>query len=233
MSLNVKACIITGAGRGIGRATAQRLTAAGMNVLAVARTAADLDETVQSTRDHSGQCLVEVADVTDRAQVDRAVARARKKFGRIDALINNAGLAPLSPVATMTDDAFARTNAVNINAVFYTCRAAWPDLTATRGCIINLSSMASTDPFPGFAAYGAAKAWVNLFTRALADEGKPSGIRAFAVAPGAVETTMLRGAFPDFPAAETLAPEEVAGLIETLLDERCRYASGQTVIIRK
>jgi NAD(P)-dependent dehydrogenase (short-subunit alcohol dehydrogenase family) len=233
VSLQGKCCIVTGAGRGIGRAIASRLTAAGANVLAGARTAADLDQTVAATRSNSGKCAGQVADVTDRPQVERLIARARSEFGRIDVLINNAGLAPLSPIASMSDDAFAACNAVNINAVFYACRAAWPDLTTSRGCIINVSSVASVDPFPGFAVYGAAKAWVNLFTQAIAAEGKPVGIRAFAVAPGAVETAMLRGAFPDFPADQTLSPDDVAGLVEALLDERCRYASGQTILIRK
>ena len=84
-----------------------------------------------------------------------------------------------------------------------------------------------------FAAYGAAKAWVNLWSKALADEGRAYGIRVFAVAPGAVETQMLRGAFPDFPSNETLQPSDVADVIHALAQPACRYVSGQTVFVKK
>jgi NAD(P)-dependent dehydrogenase (short-subunit alcohol dehydrogenase family) len=123
--------------------------------------------------------------------------------------------------------------AVNIHSVFFGCRAAWPLLRRSRGTIINVSSMAAVDPFPGFAAYGASKAWVNTFTRGLADEGRAHGIKVFAVGPGAVETGLLRQRFPDFPAERTLQPDDVAGMVEWLLDERCQYATGQTIYVRK
>jgi NAD(P)-dependent dehydrogenase (short-subunit alcohol dehydrogenase family) len=232
MPLEGKGCIVTGAGRGIGRAVAGRLTAAGANVVAVARTQTDLDETVSQVAGNSGKCIGLVTDVTDSTQVRRLIDRARQELGRIDALINNAGLAPLSSVASMSDDLFNQVNSVNINAVFYTCRAAWQELTTSRGTIVNVSSLAAYDPFPGFAVYGASKAWVNLFTKAIAAEGKKAGIKAFAVAPGAVETQMLRSSFPNFPAAQTLDPDHVAGVIEMLLDQRAAYASGETIQVK-
>lgn len=232
MDLTGKVCIVTGAGRGIGRAIVFRLAAAGAGVVAAARTQSDLETTVAQAGNCGGKCIGVVTDVTDSAQVSRLVGRTRDEFGRIDALINNAGTAPLGPVASMTDDQFDLVNAVNINAVFYTCRAAWHELAASRGTIINVSSLASFDPFPGFAVYGASKAWVNLFTKAIAAEGKKVGIRAFAVAPGAVETQMLRAAFPNFPAGQTLSPDHVAAAIEWLLDERVQYSSGDTITVK-
>lgn len=232
MPLKDRACIITGAGRGIGRAVAHRLTAAGANVIAVARTQSDLETTVGQASGHAGRCVGVVTDVTDSKQVGRLIERVREEFGRLDVLINNAGLAPLSPVASMTDDLFDQVNAVNINAVFYACRAAWSELSASHGTIVNISSLAAFDPFPGFAVYGASKAWVNLFTKALAAEGRKAGIKVFAVAPGAVETQMLRAAFPNFPAAQTLSPDHVAGLIEMLLDERAQHSSGETIAVK-
>jgi NAD(P)-dependent dehydrogenase (short-subunit alcohol dehydrogenase family) len=230
--LKGKVCIVTGAGRGIGRAIAHRLTTAGAHVVAAARTPSDLETTVSQVSGKAGKCLGVVTDVTDSAQVSRLIGRTREEFGRLDALINNAGLAPLSPVASMPDELFNQVNAVNINAVFYTCRAAWADLSAARGTIVNISSLAAFDPFPGFAVYGASKAWVNLFTKSIAAEGKPLGIKAFAVAPGAVETQMLRAAFPNFPAGQTLDPDHVAGVVELLLDERSRHASGETIAVK-
>ncbi|HOA73414.1 MAG TPA: SDR family oxidoreductase [Phycisphaerae bacterium] len=232
MHLHDKVCIVTGAGRGIGRAIARRLTAAGARVVAAARTASDLDATVAEAGAQSGRCLGVVTDVTDSSQVNRLIERTREEFGRIDILINNAGLAPLSPMASMTDEQFRQTNAVNIDAVFFACRAAWPDLSASRGTIINIASLAAFDPFPGFTVYGAAKAWVVLFTKALAAEGRPLGIKVFAVAPGAVETQMLRAAFPDFPVGQTLPPDAVAAAVEALLDERLQHASGETICVK-
>lgn len=232
MSLQGKVCIVTGAGRGIGRAIARRLTAAGANVAAAARTPADLETTIAQISGNPGRCIGVVTDVTDSAQVNRLVSRTHEEFGRIDVLVNNAGMAPLSPMASMTDELFLQTSAVNINAVFYTCRATWQHLSASHGTIINISSLAAFDPFPGFAVYGATKAWVNLFTKAIADEGKKLGIRAFAIAPGAVETEMLRAAFPTFPAGQTLDPDHVAGMVELLLDERTRPASGQVIQVK-
>ena len=85
----------------------------------------------------------------------------------------------------------------------------------------------------GFAVYGGAKAWVNIFTKAAADEGKPHGIRVFAVAPGAVETRMLRDCFPDFPSADTLAPDDVARLVEACWGSALASCSGQTLFIRR
>lgn len=232
MSLQDKACIVTGAGRGIGRAIVGRLTAAGANVLAVARTASDLEESAGCVRANPGNCLTQAADVTDPAQVEAIIATARKEFGRIDVLINNAGAAPLSPLTKTTDEAFDQCAAVNMKAVFLTCRTAWNDLAASRGTIVNISSLASVDPFPGFAVYGASKAWVNLFTKAIAAEGAKAGIKAFAVAPGAVETQMLRQHFPKFPADQTLEPDAVAAMVGLVLDDRCQYATGQTIFVK-
>jgi NAD(P)-dependent dehydrogenase (short-subunit alcohol dehydrogenase family) len=106
-------------------------------------------------------------------------------------LVNNAGTAPLCPLEQIDDKLLSDTLAVNVQAVVYTCRAAWPALQQSRGTIINISSVAAVDPFPGFSLYGATKAWVNAFTQALAGEGKPLGIRALCVGPGAVETRMF------------------------------------------
>jgi 3-oxoacyl-[acyl-carrier protein] reductase len=101
------------------------------------------------------------------------------------------------------------------------------------GVIINTSSVAAYDAFPGFAAYGAAKAFVVAYTKFLAREGAGVGIRVYGVAPGAVETDMLRGAFPDFPADQALEPYDVAAMFETLLLPACAYSSGQTITVSK
>jgi NAD(P)-dependent dehydrogenase (short-subunit alcohol dehydrogenase family) len=233
MSLAGKCAIVTGAGRGIGRAIALRLAKQGVNVLAVARTAGDLEETAAQAAGLPGSCAAHAADVTCSGQVDGFVKAALERFGRLDALVNNAGVAPLCGLEQITDTLLAETLAVNVQAVVYTCRAAWPALRRSRGTIINLSSMSADDPFPGFALYGATKAWVNVFSRALAAEGKEAGIKVFAVGPGAVETRMLRKAFPEFPADQTLQPDDIAAAVEWLLDERAEHMTGQTLYVRK
>lgn len=226
-------CLLTGAGRGIGRAVALRLTRAGMDVLAVARTEADLKETASLCREHPGRCEIYPADVTCPDEVAAAAGRCVELFGRLDVLINNAGVAPLSALTEITDETYRQAMAVNCDGVFYACRAAWPHLVTSQGVIVNVSSAAAEDPFPGFSVYGATKAWVNTFSRALSDEGRETGIRVYSVAPGAVETPLMRELFPDFPAEKALDPDDVAGMIEVLLDPRCRYASGRTIPIGK
>lgn len=233
MDLQGKAGIVTGAGRGIGRAIALRLASRGMDVLAVARTTKDLKETASHASGMPGKVLPHKADVTRSEQVDAFVRRAVTEFGRLDVLVNNAGAAPLCKIDEITDSLLADTLGVNVRAVVYTCRSAWPALTQARGTIVNISSLSAIDPFPGFALYGGTKAWVNVFTQALAAEGRSLGIKVFALGPGAVETKMLRATFPDLPADQTLHPDDVAAAVEWLLDERAEHASGQTIYVKK
>ena len=155
-------------------------------------------------------------------------------FGRIDALANVAGSAPLQPIPRIKDADLDECLAVNLKSVIYTTRAVWPAFKQQKsGAIVNVSSMASVDPFTGFNMYAAAKAGVNLFTKATADEGKRLGIRAFAVAPGAIETPMLRANFPAkvIPEANALDPILVAGVIRDLLTGARTAEPGETLLL--
>ncbi len=226
--------IVTGGGSGIGRALCVRFAEAGAQVVAASRSRKALEETQTIVQKKGGRCEVESVDVSVAEQVDRLVAAVVDRFGRIDVLVNSAGVAPLGTVDAITPERFDRLVAVNVAGVFYGSRAVFEIMRERGGgVIVNLSSVASVDPFPGLAAYGATKAWVNAWTKGLADEGKEHGIRVYAVAPGAVETPMLRGAFPDFPVEEALAPSDVAELVYTLSQPVCRYVTGQTVFIKK
>jgi NAD(P)-dependent dehydrogenase (short-subunit alcohol dehydrogenase family) len=133
----------------------------------------------------------------------------------------------------LTPEIFDSILAVNVRAIYLTCRAAWSALKASSGVIVNISSIASQDAFSGFAAYGASKSWVNSWTRGLAEEGRPHRIRVFSIAPGGVETGMLRGAFPDYPKESTLEPSEVADMVHAVAQPACRYATGQTIFIQR
>jgi NAD(P)-dependent dehydrogenase (short-subunit alcohol dehydrogenase family) len=226
--------MITGASRGIGLATAKRFAVNGHNLVVAARGAAALGEAMEQIKLLGAEVEAVPTDVSRADGAQELVEIAVRRFGRIDVLVNNAGAAPLSPIDQMTDEDFRAAVDVNIAAVFHTTRAAWPIMRdGGGGTIVNVSSVASIDPFPGFAVYGACKAWVNLFTKAVADEGRPDGIRIFAVAPGAVETEMLRGHFPEFPSDQALEPDEVAGVIEQLCGAAMCCASGDTVFVRK
>jgi len=226
--------VVTGGGRGIGRAVAERFGRTGAQVVAAARTASELEETQRAVEVTGGQCHIEVIDVCVPEAIETLVESAVSKFKRIDVWINNAGVAPLNTIQELDPSQFQAIFTVNIDAVYRGCRAVWPVMRGQGGgVIISTSSLSAFDPLPGFAAYGASKAWVNAWTKALAEEGRPLNIRVNAVAPGAVETRMLRGAFPDFPAEQTLDPSAVADVIFTLAQPACQYVTGQTIIVRK
>lgn len=232
--MNQRVCVISGASRGIGLATALRFARGGWGLVIAARQGAALQAAADRIGAAGAPCEALPVDVGTEAGARELIEVARRRFGRVDVLVNNAGYAPLAPIERFATEDFERAIAVNIAAVFYTTRAVWPTLKAQGGgTIVNVSSMASVDPFPGFSVYGACKAWVNLFTQATAAEGRPLGIRVFAVAPGAVETTMLREHFPEFPREATLDPDEVAGLIEHVCEPPMTHASGQTIFIRR
>jgi NAD(P)-dependent dehydrogenase (short-subunit alcohol dehydrogenase family) len=166
--------------------------------------------------------------------IDALIDGTIRQFGRIDVLVNNAGIAPQSRIEELDPALFETIMSVNVNAVYHGCRAVWPVMKKQGGgVIVSISSLASVDPFPGFTAYGAAKAWVSAWTRGLADEGRRFGIRVYSVAPGAVETKMLRDPFPDFPADQALQPSDVADVAWALAQPECRYVTGQTVFVKK
>ena len=226
--------IVTGGSRGIGRAATRKLAAAGYSVVTCGRDQEELTSLRTELASSGADFKVLSLDIRRQESVENLVATALSHFGRVDVLVNNAGIAPLAPVEKFSTKDFEDCLATNISAVFFTTRAVWPTMQQQKhGTIINVSSYAAVDPFPGFQAYGDSKAWVNLFTKAVAEEGRPFGIRSFAVALGTVETPLMRGLFPDFPVEQTLLPDEVAELFLALLQPACIHASGNTIFYRK
>jgi NAD(P)-dependent dehydrogenase (short-subunit alcohol dehydrogenase family) len=227
-------CVVAGGSAGIGLAAALHFGARGHRVVLCGRDPQALRAAEQEVARVAPDCLALELDLGEPAAPARLIDEAVGRFGRVDVLVNNAGHAPRAPLEQLAAADFERAVAVNVAAVFRATQAVWPVMRRQgSGVIVNVSSLASVDPFPGFSVYGACKAWVNLFTKAAADEGRPLGIRVYCVAPGAVETRLLRGLFPDFPAEQTLAPAEVAALIGSLCAEPLRSASGQTLFVRK
>lgn len=225
--------VVTGGGRGIGRAVCSRFGKDGAQIVAVSRTAAELDQTKALVERAGGRCHVHAVDITQTQPTQAMMQDVIKRFGRIDVLVNAAGVAPLAQIEKLTPETFDSMMAVNVRAIYLTCRAAWPSLKATGGVIVNVSSIASHDPFAGLAAYGATKSWVNAWTRGLAEEGRAHRIRVFSIAPGAVETQMLRGVFPEYPKEDTLDAADVAEMVHAVAQPACRYATGQTIFIQR
>lgn len=225
--------VVTGGGRGIGRAVCIRFAKDGAQIVAVSRTASELAETKSLVERAGGQCHVQAVDITKTEPTQSMMQDVIKRFGRIDVLVNAAGIAPLGMIEELTPEVFDNILAVNVRAIYLTSRAAWPALKTSGGVIVNISSIASLDPFAGFAAYGASKTWVNSWTKGLAEEGRPHRIGVFSIAPGAVETQMLRGAFPTYPKTDTLDAADVADMVHVVSQPTCRYATGQTIFVQR
>jgi NAD(P)-dependent dehydrogenase (short-subunit alcohol dehydrogenase family) len=230
--MNDPVAIITGAGRGIGRATAIELSRRGYRLALAARRGEDLDETARL----AGNGLCVPTDVTDPAQVERLARQTLDRFGRIDAVVNCAGMAPVRSIVEMTHREWRDVIDTNLSAAFYLTKAAWPTFQRQRGgVVVNVSSAAARDPFPGFAAYGAAKAGLNLFGLSAAREGEPIGVRVHTVAPSAVETDMFRALLSpeQYPPEKTLDPTDLARMIALCVTGELRYTSGETIYVHK
>lgn len=226
--------IVTGASSGIGRSAAEMLAERGFAVAMLARTASKLRETEEAIRQRTpdASVLVLPTDVTDPGAVNVAVEAVLADHGRIDAVVNAAGDAPLQPIEQITPELWRQCVDSNLSSVVYMTRCVWPTMKAQgSGTIINISSLSSVDPFRGFNMYAAAKAGVNLFTHCTADEGAEHGIKAVAIAPGAVETPMLRRNFGEkvLPPERTLNPDEIGWVIcECITGDRA-YVPGETI----
>lgn len=169
-----------------------------------------------------GRVLAMTCDVRDPSSVGLAVQTVVSRFGGIDVLVNNAGVGLGQPVAELSHDEWNRIIGTNLTGAFHCCRAAIPHLLARGGgWIVNVSSLASTNPFVGGAAYCASKAGLNAFSESLMLELRHSGIRVTTVLPGSVATG-FSGRAPDSGADWKLHPEDVAQAIESLLDHPAR-----------
>jgi NAD(P)-dependent dehydrogenase (short-subunit alcohol dehydrogenase family) len=184
--------LITGGGRGIGRATALAFAAQGAKVVIASRTAKELNATAKDIKAQGGIVLPIVADVSSKTSVMNLVRVATKKFGAIDMLINNAGvLEPIAPFWKAPHKAWRHNLLINVDGVFLCANAVIPSMMARkRGVIINISSGAARGGRYGWSAYSASKAAVDALTRTMANELKEYGIVVNAVYPGIAETKM-------------------------------------------
>ncbi len=192
--LKGKVAIVTGGGRGIGRAIAVALADAGGAVVVAARTADEIEETAGAIRGNGGTALTVTADVSQPAEVEALVSRAVANFGRVDILVNNSGMqGAIGPLVDNDPALWVQTMNVNLVGTFLCSRAVLPGMIQRRsGKIINLSGGGATAPRPHFSAYAASKAAVVRLTECLAEEVREYNIQVNAIAPGAVNTRMLQ-----------------------------------------
>jgi 3-oxoacyl-[acyl-carrier protein] reductase len=196
-NLSGKVAMVTGGTRGIGLAIAREFLVRGIDVVATARTDAHFAEArdmaksakAETPAKSAGRFECVAADVRDYAQVEKAIGRAVSVFGGLDILVNNAGIGVFSHVAEQSPSQWSELIDTNLTGVFHCCHAAIPQLRRRGGgWIINISSLAGKNPFPGGAAYCASKAGLNAFSEALMQEVRYDDIRVSYVLPGSVRT---------------------------------------------
>lgn len=218
-SLQNQVALITGGGRGIGAATAEALARKGAQVIVASRTESELIATVAALHQVGLKAALIVLDVADEAAVAVAFSRITEEWGRLDILVNNAAILLSGPFAEMAMSDWDRLLAVNLRGAVLCARQAFRLMHERGGSVVNVSSLggvSGTDKFPDYAAYTVSKFAVTGLTEALAAEGRDRNIRVNGVAPGAVDTLMLRQAAPHL--RTRTGPADVAKVIAFLCD---------------
>ncbi|MFE5368903.1 SDR family NAD(P)-dependent oxidoreductase [Streptomyces mirabilis] len=232
--------LVTGASSGIGAATARRLAEDGASVALVARRKGRLDGVAAEIKKAGGTALVVEADITDRPQAEAAVQQAVEHFGRLDTLVNNAGLMLLGPVVGADVDEWERMLAVNVQGLLHTTHAALPHLLKAAEAgprkvadIVNISSIAGRVAWNGYGVYNLTKFGVNGFTESLRQEVTQRHVRVGVLEPGGVDTELgshnnpeVQGAMiaPFYETTEVLTPDDIADGVAYMVT-RPRHAS--------
>lgn len=226
--------VVTGSGSGIGAATARRFAAEGANVVLNGRTREKLDHVAVELAPE--RTLVEPGDVSDQASAERLIRAAVTRFGRLDVLVNNAGVAPTGPFLDTSVEDWRQVMAVDVDGVFFCTRAALPHLLETKGCIVNVSSVSGLGGDWDMSFYNAAKGAVSNLTRSLALEFGERGVRVNAVNPSLTFTDLTKTAKNDpellrrfadrIPLGRGAEPEEVADVIAFLASHDARFVNG-------
>ncbi len=235
--LEGKVAVITGASRGIGRVIAMEFAKEGADVVVNYRTrSVEAEEVVERIRKMGRRAVAVRADVSDPSQVEEMASAAFEEFGRVDVLVNNAGIISRAPLEEVSPEEWDRVISVNLNGVFYAMRSFGIRMIRQGGgSIINVASVAGHTPLEGGGAYSASKAGVIILTRQVAVEWGPKGIRVNAICPGPVLTDMLRSEYTEeelrkrerlTPAGRLGRPEDVARLAVFLASDDSSYITG-------
>lgn len=220
-----RAALITGGSSGIGLAIARMLRDEGYDLTLASRR----PEKVEAAAKELGAVAV-AADVADEAACERLVAEHRERFGRLDMLVNSAGIGIAGTVEGLSAKHLDLTVGVNLRGLFLVTQKAIPLLRESRGWIVNLASIAGTLPTPGLSAYGATKAAVISLTRSLNEELDGDGVRAVAICPGFVDTPMAE--WSGIPGEQLIQPEDCAEIVRMLLRLSPHARIPQVVIER-
>lgn len=237
-SLKGKIALVTGASRGIGRAIAERLARSGASVVInYGSNAGEAQKVVAAIKNTGGNAVAIQADMGRVTEIIRLFEQAIAHFGKLDILINNAGIMFMKPVGATTESEFDRIFAINVKGVFFACQQAAVRL-ADGGRIINISSSTTARLLPAYGAYVATKGAVEQLSRSLSKELGPRGITVNAVSPGPTETELfLTGKSPeqiDFFAKQSAfgrlgRPDEIADVVAFLASDEARWISGQNI----
>ncbi len=215
-----KTAIVTGAGRGIGRAIALALADHGANVVCAARTRSELHALVDSIASRPGNAIAAPTDVASEQQVRTLVATAIDTYGALDIVINNAAVGRFGPLEDMRTEEWDLVMAVNVRGPFLLCRTALPYLRGRpRSWIVNIGSVVSIKGYRNQSAYSASKHALLGMTKALAREVQQENVRVHAVLPGGVDTTLVGDARPDLDRSVLIQPREVADAVLYLLSQ--------------
>jgi NAD(P)-dependent dehydrogenase (short-subunit alcohol dehydrogenase family) len=232
--LQNKVIVVTGASQGIGRGIALAFAGHGANVALVARSADRLNRVVNEIENQGGQALALPTDVTDETLVAQMVKRTLARFGRIDGLVNSAGVAPLAPITECTLETWEWTMRVNVTGTFLCCREVWtPMVQQGGGSILNISSGSGKRAHSEWVAYCASKYAVMGLTESLALEGYPLGIRVNALCPGPTATPMRSDNFPGEDQSRLLTAGEVAEAALTFFTPASQYVRNAALDVRK
>lgn len=227
-----KVVIITGASSGIGRACALRIASEGGTVVCLDVAEAAVKETVALIQQQQGKAEMQICDVSNSSAVKQAIEKCINQFGKLDAVINVAGVIKLNHATKIDDDTWQKIINVNLSGTFYMCREALPHLINSKGNIVNISSTSAIRGLPYGIAYGASKGGVSALTKSIAVEYAKQGVRANTVCPGSILTDMQKNSgLPEdidwklLPRIASIngkfgTPDDIAGVVALIASEQ-------------
>lgn len=247
LDLHGKVAVVTGAALGIGQAIAVRLASAGASVVITDVNMEAAEQTASAINEAGGVAVAVRADASSASDAQMVMAEAIKRYGRLDALVNNAGVFPMTPALELTESQWDRVLDINLKGAFFHAQAAARQIIAERheGAIVNIASIDGLHPTGNLAHYDASKGGLIMLTKSLAKEFGPQGIRVNAIAPGGINTPGARASsssggvaneimqafIKQIPLQRMGEPDEIATTALFLLSPAARYVTGSLLVV--